>query len=161
MSPQLRSSETLAGAANDPDCVGNGSPCVPLLPTPQVPKPGAKPTANQPPTSSPKVTATTTPPRKAAFVRWRIRPSPIPIRISGQSCQKFRTTSALTRPDWTASGTAPATMKKTPQPSSPRLTCTRFTSGPTAWPIDMIDPPGRRWRGSIVAVIGSVCPARR
>ena len=163
MSPQLRSSDTLASPANAPDWVGNGSPCEPLPPMPHAPNPnpGTYPTANQPPTSSPNVIETTRPPTTAAFVRWRIRPSPIPMRISGQSCQTLRTTSGSTRPVWTASGTAPATMKNAPQPSSPRLTCTGSPPGRAGWPMDMIDPPRQRSRWPIVNAARAACHTRR
>ena len=145
MSPQLRSRVTLAVAASVPDWVGNGSPPAAVAADPARPEPAIPdhPTANQPPTRSPNVTATTRPPTMAALVRWRIRPRPIPIRISGHSCQTLRTTAGSRTPDWTRRGTAPATTKKTPQPSSPRLTCTSSPPAPSRV-AQHHDHPGRR-----------------
>src|SRR5262249_51223977 len=65
-----------------------------------------------------------------ARVRWSTSPRPIPIRISGHSAHARWTTSGSIRPAWTSSGTAPTTMKKTPQPRRPRWIRTRYL--PTA-----------------------------
>ena len=87
-SPQLRSSLTVADACRVPVWVGNACPAsLPPIPHAPNPDPGTNPTANQPPTRMPNVAATTRPPTIAARVRWRISPRPMPMRISGHSCQ--------------------------------------------------------------------------
>ena len=122
-SPQFNSSCTEASPPKLPVWVGNASPpCPPPNPHEVSPPTEPTPVAMSAPPIRPKVTATTRVPRIARRVRASTRPSPMPIRISGQSSQARRTTSGSSAPACTARGTAPSTMKNTPQPRSPRLT---------------------------------------
>ena len=107
--------------AKVPSRVGNAvvPPPWPHAPVENVPIP----LLSKPPTIRPNVAATMIPPRKSKRVRLRMSPTPIPTRMSGHSVHSWPTWSSLRYPERTASGTAPARIRKTPQPRNPLRMC--------------------------------------
>ena len=95
---------------------------VDVLPLPQ---PSRGPAANKLPTTSPRQTATTSPPTNEAGVRRSTIPKPRPTRISGHSRQASASVELETVPWLYPSGMAPSTIRKTPQFNRPRLTLIR------------------------------------
>src|SRR5450759_106706 len=117
--PHCRFSSTDADPTKVPSWV--------MLPVavPPLPQPSRGPTANRLPTTSPRQTATTSPPTNEAGVRDSTRPRPIPTRTKGHSRQASASVELETMPWLDASGMAPSTIRKTPQFNLPRLTLIR------------------------------------
>ena len=119
--PQLSWRSTLAGPANVPDRDSNVD-CPVSLPQTSPGKP-CPPTVRKAPAIRPNVAATTMLPRNSNGVRPRTMPTPMPRMISGHRPHQAATWSVVSAPARTARGTAPSTMKKTPQPRNRRLMC--------------------------------------
>ena len=109
-----------------------------------------KPPVRIPAAKRPSVADTMSPPSISSEVRVKISPRPMPMRNSGQNDHHRSRTAGSRRPVWTASGTPPATTKKTPQPARSRWIRTAGTipRRPTAC---RASDPGRRACASLAA----------
>jgi hypothetical protein len=117
-SPQLRSSRTSADAPNRPSAAERSV----AEPPQPIDRPDGQP-ATRVPASPPTMTPARSVATRANGVRAAMTASPMMMRTSGHQRHAWRAVSSGMAPACTASATAPAVMRATPQKMRPRFTC--------------------------------------